>query len=89
MAYATQRKRVVSTALLNRTVVYNPKGFRLTYEGAEVLFLKIFRGKPYSIIVEASTIIGPIVFKKLSKSVSCADRCFETSRCKWRNLSFW
>ena len=52
MAYATQRKRVVSTELLNRTVVYNPKGFRLTHEGAEVLFLKIFRGKPYSIIVE-------------------------------------
>ena len=30
-----------------------------------------------------------IVFKKLSASVSHADWCFETSRCKWWKLSLW
>ena len=47
---ATQRKRVDSTVLLSRTVVLNPKGIRLTHEGAKEPFLKIFRAKPYSAI---------------------------------------
>ena len=52
MVYTTQKTRVVSTALLNRTVVQNQKGIRLTHNCARVLFLKIFRGKPYSTTVE-------------------------------------
>ena len=51
VVYATQRKRVVSKVLLNRPIVQNLKGIRLKHKGAElaakVLFLNIYRGKPY------------------------------------------